>query len=147
MEAAKIWTRDRYEINVAPYTTEVKGVVQPYYYNAIQGLQEIYEVRFLPRYKAASPYVEQTYYHGRKFVLETALPFADWVGNRTIIYISRIVWPRLQILYGENIEPQLSRIGQRLGRYRDSKKIEQVIESVSRYHRLIFYWELITHTF
>lgn len=132
---------------MAPYTTKAKGVVQPYYYNAIQGLREIYEVRVLPRYKVASPYVEQTYYHGQKFVLETALPFADWVGNRTIVYISRIVWPRLQILYGENIEPQLSRIGQRLGRYRDSKKIEQVIESVSRYHGLIFYWEFITHSF
>ena len=137
--AAKAWAEDNYKISVAPYTTKLRGVIQPCYQIAIHSLKGIYEVKVLPTYRLASPYLEQTYYHGRKFALETALPFADWVGNRTIVYISRIIWPRVQILYGENIEPQLFRIGQRLGRYRDSKKVEQVAENISRYCTLILH--------
>ena len=147
LEATISWTKDRYEITVAPYTTKIKAVTQPHYDNALHSLQEIFQVKLLPRYRVASPYVEQTYYHGRKFVVETALPFADWIGNRTIVYISRIIWPRLQIIYGENIEPQLSRIGQRLGRYRDSKKVEQIVENVSRYCILPHYQGFFVYNF
>ena len=132
IEALEIWSKNRYETTLAPHARKLIVATQPYYQNAVYRLLNVYHVRLLPTYRAASPYAEQTYQHGRKFTLETALPFAEWVGNRTIVYISRIVLPRIQILYGENIEPQLSRIGQRLGRYRDSKKVEQVAQDVKR---------------
>ena len=130
--AAEIWGKDRYETTLAPYARQVVAVTRPYYEKAKHSLQDIYKVYLLPTYRVTSPYVERTYHHGRKFTVDTALPFAEWIGNRTIVYISRIIWPRVQILYGENIEPQLSRISQRLGRYRDGKKVEEVVKDVIR---------------
>ena len=132
LEVAESWSRDRYETTLAPLAQKVLGAVRPYYDQTKMEMMIVHKHNILPAYKYALPRFDAAYQQGRRFTVNTALPFADWVGNRTIVYFSRIVWPRVQILYGENIEPQLARISQRLGRYRDSKKIQSVVSDVKR---------------
>ena len=69
---------------------------------------------------------------GQSFVLDTGLPYTQWAWTSTAAFVNRTLWPRLTILYGENVEPQLVRISERLGRYRDGKKAKAVVESVAR---------------
>jgi hypothetical protein len=46
--------------------------------------------------------------------------------------VLRTAWPKVRVLYGENVEPQLVRIGERLGRYRDGKAIRDAVDEVDR---------------
>jgi hypothetical protein len=67
------------------------------------------------------------------FAFNTAIPYSQWAWTTTTVFLDRTVWPKLRILYGENVEPQLVRIGERLGRYRDGKKLKAVIDKVDRF--------------
>lgn len=49
-----------------------------------------------------------------------------------MVFLERNVFPKIKILYGENVEPQLIRIGERLGRYRDGKKVKAAVEEVNQ---------------
>ena len=66
------------------------------------------------------------------FTLNTAIPYTQWAWTTASVFLDRTVWPKVRILYGENVEPQLVRIGERLGRYRDGKKLKAVIDEVDR---------------
>jgi hypothetical protein len=47
-------------------------------------------------------------------------------------FFERRIFPRIRLLYGENVEPQLVRIGERLGRYRDGRKLKAAVDDVDR---------------
>ena len=66
------------------------------------------------------------------FTRNTAIPYSKWAWTTGVVFVDRIIWPKLRILYGENVEPQLVRIGERLGRYRDGKKLMAVVDGVDR---------------
>jgi hypothetical protein len=66
------------------------------------------------------------------FALNTAIPYTKWAWTTGSVFLDRTVWPKIRILYGENVEPQLVRIGERLGRYRNGQKLLSVIEEADR---------------
>lgn len=72
--------------------------------------------------------MEETYAFGHKLAVETGLPYAKSVLASTALFFDRTLWPKIRILYGENVEPQLVRIGERLGRYRDGRKLKAAME-------------------
>ena len=132
IDAAQAQGRKQYESTFAPQIRKVSAAVAPYYEAGQNKMIRIYNAQVLPKYAASRPYFERVYNLSHKIVIETSLPYAQSTWNATATFINRIVWPRLRTLYGENVEPQLVRIGERLGRYRDRKKPKMAVENIIR---------------
>lgn len=62
--------------------------------------------------------------------MTTGIPYARSAWASTLVLFDRTVWPQLRVIYGENIEPQLVRIGERLGRYRDGRKLKAAVDEI-----------------
>lgn len=57
------------------------------------------------------------------------MPSLAWAWDKTYIFLDGTILPQIRIIYAENVEPQLAKIGKRLGRYSSGKK--SVPKSVS----------------
>ena len=123
----------QYGASLAPHVQKVEARVKPYYNSARTSTQDFYELELLPAYRHTAPHARKVYARLSRFTLDTAFPYAQWTTDLTWTFVKRQIWPRIQVLYGENVEPQIFRISQRLGRYRDEKKVKAAAESVERY--------------
>lgn len=78
----------------------------------------------MPAYNQALPYAQKGYKQGQYLTKEVVFPYV-WLAQRhTKAFLNQSIWPQLQILYGENVEPQLTRISERLARYKGGKKLK-----------------------
>lgn len=102
----------------------------PYYDQTKTSLDEIHHLSILPAYETSLPYLRKAHIVGHHFLVDTVFPHVNAAKDATWAFILRTVWPQLRILYGDNVEPQLVRISERLGRYRDQQKVESVVASV-----------------
>lgn len=121
--------QDQYDLKVAPHVTQAGAVVSPYFDIARTSALQTYHEMLLPSYQLAQPYAFQAYDATSRFTTETAVPSALWAWNKTYMFIDTTVWPQVRVLYVQSVEPQLARIGQRLGRYKEKSKAP--IESAS----------------
>ncbi|EKD21228.1 uncharacterized protein L3040_000730 [Drepanopeziza brunnea f. sp. 'multigermtubi'] len=122
--------KEKYEQNLSQHVNTAITVTSPYYEIAkTSALQTYYEL-ILPTYTAVQPYAIQGYGLANNFALNTALPYSKLAWTTGVLFLDRTVWPQIRILYGENVEPQLVRIRERLGRYRDGKKLKAVVEDL-----------------
>jgi len=128
IDTAQSQAKQQYDANLAPHVSRVSSAAAPYYTTSRDSISQIYSARLVPAYEASRPYAEQTYLMGHTFAVETGLPYAAAAWSSTAVFFDRTLWPKVRILYGENVEPQLVRIGERLGRYRDSKKLKAAME-------------------
>ncbi|KAI9773702.1 MAG: hypothetical protein M1839_002036 [Geoglossum umbratile] len=117
----KAW--ERYNTHLASHVSKAIAVSTPYYELARDNLLLTYYSHLVPAYTSSIPYIEGTYAYGRGFAVHTGIPYAKGVWRGTTIFVDRILWLKVRVLYGENVEPQLVRIGQRLGSYRNGKRI------------------------
>ncbi|KAI9767911.1 MAG: hypothetical protein M1840_005404 [Geoglossum simile] len=124
----KVW--GHYDTSLAPHINKAIAASTPYYELAKDNLLLTYYSHLIPAYTSSVPHIERTYAYGRDFTIHTGIPYAQGIWRGTIVFIDGILWPKLRILYGENVEPQLVRIGQRLGRYRDGKRVRAVADQV-----------------
>lgn len=119
---AQLLAREQYDESVAPYIGQAGEVLQPYYEiartNALQG----YHSAVLPSYEFLQPYALKGYHASSGYAVGTALPAANWAWTKTIVFLNTAVWPQLREVYVGNVEPQLVRIGERLGRYKAQVK-------------------------
>lgn len=117
--------QEKYDDTVAPYVNQAGVTVGPYYEIARTNALQAYYEYVLPSYQFVHPYAAQGYDVASEFATTTALPTAYWAWNKTYVFLDTAVWPQLRVVYLENVEPQLVRIGERLGRYktRDAKSI------------------------
>lgn len=120
----------QYAANLAPHVQKAQAVVQPHYAAARQNAADLWQARLQPAYEKAAPVAQDLASRGQQFAVETALPQARVAGDHALDFWNRRVWPKLRVLYGENVEPQLLRITERLGRYRDGKKLQAEIKSI-----------------
>lgn len=132
IEAAQTQARKLYVSTLAPQVSKVSAAALPYYVAGQKNILQIYDSRLLPAYTTCRPYAENIYKFGHRIAVETGLPYAQLGWKSTVVFIDRTVWPKLRILYGENVEPQLLRIGERLGRYRDGRKLKAAVEDIDR---------------
>lgn len=132
IEAAQAEGRKWYDSTLAPQVSKVSAVTLPYLEAGQESLLVIYNTQLLPTFTASRPYVEQAYALGHKVAIGNGLPYIQSGWTYTSIFVKRTLWPHIQILYGENVEPQLLRIGERLGRYRDGNRLKAVIEDIDR---------------
>lgn len=124
---------EQYDQHLAPHIEKVTDAVGPYYDIArVNALQTYYEY-LLPTYTTVQPYAVEGYSIASHFTVNTAIPYSQWALATTGTFLDRTVFPKLRILYGENVEPQLVKIGERLGRYRDGKKLKAIVDEIERY--------------
>jgi len=93
--------------------------VAPYYDIARTSALQTYHEVILPSAMFVAPYASQGYFIASTFTTDMALPSAYWVWDKTNAFLDGTVWPQIRVLYVDTIEPQLVRIGQRLGRHKD----------------------------
>ncbi|KAM6527219.1 hypothetical protein FSOLCH5_003290 [Fusarium solani] len=112
----------QYDQTVGPYVKQAGEALGPYYDIArTNGLQVYYEY-LRPGYEFVQPYAVQGYDAASEFTVRTALPTTYWAWNKTYAFLDRSVWPHIRVVYVQNVEPQLVRIGERLGRYKTKVK-------------------------
>ncbi|KAH0300591.1 hypothetical protein KCU84_g15973, partial [Aureobasidium melanogenum] len=129
LDVARKHALKQYDSTLGPHVQKIQDAVSPYYTTVKASATDFYELELLPAYKHTAPYAKKFYSQAHRFSVNTALPYARWGTDLTFTFVRRQIWPRIQVLYGENVEPQISKITQRLGRYRDEKKIEAAVES------------------
>ncbi|VUC38037.1 unnamed protein product [Clonostachys rosea] len=120
--------RDKYDDKVGPYITQANNVLGPYVDAAQTEAYQVYYEYLLPAYTFVQPYAVDAYRTTSKFAADTALPTASWAWGKTSSFLDTAIWPHLRVIYVENVEPQLVRIGERLGRYgtRVKSKVEKL---------------------
>ena len=122
----------KYNQTLAPHLEKAATAVGPYWDIAKTNALQTYYEHILPTYTTVQPYALQGYDAASDFTLNTAIPYSKWAWITTGVFLDRTVFPKLRILYGENVEPQLVRIGERLGRYRDGKKLKAAVDDIDR---------------
>lgn len=130
MDTAQAQVKTQYDSTLAPHVGKASAAAAPYYTASRHKVVQIYGSQILPAYEACRPYAQKTYTLGHKLVIDTGLPYVRSASATTFVFLDRILWPKLRILYGENVEPQLVRIGERLGRYRDGKKLQAAMDDI-----------------
>jgi len=130
LEAVEAKAKAQYESSLAPHVHTAQEAIGPYWTEIKSKSAETFEEAVLPAYRVVVPYARQAYGHGHHITAHILIPYAHQAQKATVSFLSRTIWPQLRILYGENVEPQLMRISERLGRYRDGKKLEAIVEAV-----------------
>jgi len=130
--------KGKYDETLAPHLDKAWTATAPYYDIARTNALQTYYEHILPTYTTLQPYALQGYGLASNFVVNTAVPYSQWAWTTGGVFLDRTVFPKVRILYGENVEPQLVRIGERLGRYRDGKKLKAAVDEVDRYGTIQF---------
>jgi len=120
----------QYDATLGKQVKKVQDVVQPYYDQAVSSASDIWQLEIEPVYRNTAPYASKIYSQGQEFAVKTAIPQAQYAGSTLWTFWARQIWPKIRVLYGENVEPQLYRITERLARYKDGKRLEAEIKSM-----------------
>lgn len=118
---------DQYAKTMAPYVAQASAASAPYVALAKESAFQTYYGHLLPTYHRLRPYAVHAYTLGAAFAVDTAYPSLQWAWEVLGTFVNRSLLPRARILYGENVEPQLLRIRERLGSYRDGRKVQAVV--------------------
>ncbi|TLD19974.1 hypothetical protein PspLS_09346 [Pyricularia sp. CBS 133598] len=122
----------KYDDTLAQHVNQARDTLGPYYEIARTNALQTYHDVFLPTYQYARPYALQGYAAASAFTTRHAVPTAVWAWNKTYAFLDGTVWPQLRILYTEAVEPQLVKIGRRLGRYNGTGAAQKASETVSK---------------
>jgi len=120
----------QYNQYLGHHVNKASKAITPFYHQISDSLGEIYHLSILPAYKVALPYARQAYAQGHHLTARIIFPSVISAREASWKFISRTLWPYVRVLYGDNVEPQLVRIRERLGRYKDQQKVESAMESV-----------------
>ena len=132
LEALQLQVKNQYDSTLAPQLDRASATVAPYYTTSRNQVLSIYNDRIIPAYTASFPYAQNAYSKGHDVAMDIGLPYAKSAWDTVILFLDRALLPKVRILYGENVEPQVARIRDRLGRYRDGKKMQSVMEQATR---------------
>ncbi|KAL7904719.1 hypothetical protein GGI35DRAFT_472212 [Trichoderma velutinum] len=124
-------SQKQYKETIAPHLERAGEVFGPYYEIGHTNSLRLYYQVLLPSYELVQPYAHQGYNVASSFTTGTALPAAQWVWGKTNAFLNKAVWPQVRMVYVENVEPQLVRIGERLERYKNRAKTRVLPEVTS----------------
>ncbi|KAF2714458.1 hypothetical protein K504DRAFT_4450 [Pleomassaria siparia CBS 279.74] len=130
LQKAQHQVKGQYDLHLYPHVKKASDAVAPHYERAKDSLVEIYQLAILPTYKAILPYSHQAFIHGNHVLVHVFFPHVRSAKDYTWTFVTRSLWPQVRVLYGDNVEPQLVRIQERLGRYRDQQKMESAVEAL-----------------
>lgn len=120
VDKAREFVAEKYDQQVAPHVERLSEVIGPYRDIAHANAMETYRDVILPSYEFVKPYALSAYDTSCTVTTETILPSVVCAFNKTYTFLDGNVWPHLKAVYVQNVEPQLVRIGERLGRYNES---------------------------
>lgn len=127
-------TRDRayqqYQTLLGPHVDRIHAIASPYLETAQRSTAAQYQNFILPAYQKTLPYVNNAYGQSRYYIVSYGIPYSRTAVGTTTAFITRRLWPPVRVLYGQNVEPQLSKIRERLASYRDSKKLEAAVDEM-----------------
>jgi len=121
--------QDHYDRHLGHHVKRAENAAAPYYDHAKASLADVYHSSLLPAYHTSLPYMRHAHAVGHHFLVDTLFPYVNAAKDVAWAFLLRTVWPQVRILYGDNVEPQLVRISERLGRYRDQHKVESVVQA------------------
>jgi hypothetical protein len=124
------WVSEKYDENLSPHVERAVVASDPYVRQMREELLDLYESTLVPVYDRALPYMETCYQYGRYATLHVVSPYIWRIQSSTSKFITTRVWPRLVLIYGVNVEPQLMRIRERLARYTSAKKLQHVVDDM-----------------
>lgn len=130
IDIAQSYAKKHYNSALAPHIGKATAIIGPYYETGQKNMVETYNTHLLPAYTKSRPYADKAYALGHKVAIDTGLPYLQKIWRFAVVFIDRTLWPKLRVLYGKNVEPQLVRIGERLGRYRDGRKLKAAVDDV-----------------
>ncbi|KAJ2978057.1 hypothetical protein NUW58_g7613 [Xylaria curta] len=117
----------QYDHTLSPYVEKAATSIAPYYDIARTNALQTYHEILVPAYTFVHPYATQGYDIAYDLTKNTVIPSTVWAWNKTYAFIDSAVWPHVRDVYVLKVEPQLVRIGERLGRYKE-KKSKPVME-------------------
>jgi len=129
LQSAQKVVQTQYGSYLKPHVETTSKAVGPYLDQAKASLEEIYHLSVLPAYEASLPYLRKGRAQGHYVVANVIFPHVRSVKDTILAFLMRTVWPQVRVLYGDNVEPQLVRISERLGRYRDQQKVESAVDA------------------
>lgn len=130
LETAQTAAQTQYDAYLGHHVKRASLAASPYYDQAKVSSSTIYHKSLLPAYEASLPYLRKARVQGHHVIVDVVFPNVRSAKDITWSFLLRNVWPQLRVLYGDNVEPQLVRISERLGRYRDQRKVESVVDAV-----------------
>ncbi|KAI0015024.1 hypothetical protein F4780DRAFT_765860 [Xylariomycetidae sp. FL0641] len=114
----RILAQAHYDQSVAPHVEKAAVTLTPYYDIARTNAQQTYHDMLLPAYQVVQPYATRGYQVAHTVTTDTVIPSSIWAWNKTHAFLDSTVWPHMRDVYMLKVEPQLVRIGERLGRYK-----------------------------
>ena len=120
--------QEQYEATISPYVSQMSSVILPYYSAGQENVQAFYKDRLVPAYNNAQPHILSAYGTSNAFVSQNFLPHVRGAWDSSVALVYRVVLPKLRIVYGENVEPQIVKITERLADYREGKKISAAMD-------------------
>ncbi|TQS34913.1 hypothetical protein Golomagni_04684 [Golovinomyces magnicellulatus] len=115
---------EEYIKTISSYVDFACTAVSPYCQEAEKYAQITYSEIIMPNYRVVKPRIIGFYKLVSDIVVKNLYPFAKWTFKTGKVFLTKTLAPKLVIIYGESVEPQLKKIGKRLGRYRDVKGIK-----------------------
>lgn len=128
VEQVRALSQKQYEESIAPHLERAGEFIGPYYAVGRDNSLQLYHEFVLPTYELLQPYAQQGYRAASSFTTEMALPAAHWTWAKTNAFLNKAVWPQVRMVYVENVEPQLVRIGERLERYKNRARTKVLPE-------------------
>lgn len=112
----------QYDEKLAPHIDRVSAAFGPYYDIARTNTLQTYHELLVPAYLYLQPHLHEGYRATSAFTSDTVVPAFVWTWNKTYAFLDGTVGPQIRAVYVENVEPQLVKIGKRLGRYSSGGK-------------------------
>ncbi len=131
LERAQKQIKGQYDLHLQPHVKTATVAAAPYYDQTKASFEEIYHLSILPAYEASLPYLHKARVRGHYYLVHIIYPRVSYARDTTWAFLVRTVWPQLRVLYGDNVEPQLVRISERLGRYHDQQKMESMVDTLN----------------
>jgi hypothetical protein len=130
LQRAQGKAKAQYDVYLGPHVQTATDAAAPHYNKLRASSAGIYQSAILPAYKRSLPFLQQGHAYGHHLLVDVVYPHVHSAKDAAWAFVLRSVWPQLRVLYGDNVEPQLVRISERLGRYRDQQKVESVVSAV-----------------
>ncbi|KAI0455436.1 hypothetical protein F5B21DRAFT_188835 [Xylaria acuta] len=127
----QVLARTQYDHIISPYVDKTATGIAPYYDIARTNALQTYHEILVPAYTFVQPYAAQSYDVAYGLTKNTVIPSTVWAWNKTYAFLDSAVWPHVRDVYVLKVEPQLVRIGERLGRYKEKKPKPAVDETES----------------
>jgi hypothetical protein len=131
LQSAQAKAKAEYDAYLGPHVQTATDAAAPHYNRLKASSEDIYHLAVLPAYQRFLPYLQQGHAYGHHLLVDIVYPHVHTAKDATWAFILRSIWPQLRVLYGDNVEPQLVRISERLGRYRDQQKVESVVSAAA----------------